>query len=71
MATVLENLNFAKASLFEANICPNVNHKSIVGSSLTITVELVQSDILWHPIKLYGPKVFPLTKIKPEYSGIL
>jgi hypothetical protein len=52
MATVIENLNFAKASLFEANICPNVNHKSIVGSSLTITVELVQSDtqVFRHPV---------------------
>ena len=40
------------------------------------TVELVQSeirvsDILWHPTKLYGPKVFLLTKIKPEYFDIL
>ena len=29
------------------------------------------SDILWHPTKIYGPKVFLLTKIKPEYSNIL
>jgi hypothetical protein len=29
------------------------------------------SDILWHPTKNYGPKVFLLTKIKPEYSDIL
>ena len=29
------------------------------------------SDILWHPTKIYGPKVFLLTKIKPEYSDIL
>ena len=40
------------------------------------TVELVQSeirvsDILWHPTKLYGPKVFLLTNIKPEYFDIL
>ena len=35
------------------------------------TVELVQSDILWHPTTIYGPKVFLLTKIKPEYSDIL
>ena len=41
------------------------------------TVELVQSntwfffDILWHPTKIYGPKVFLLSKIKPEYSDIL
>jgi len=38
---------------------------------LLCTVELVQSDILWHPTKIYGPKVFLLTKIKPEYSDIL
>jgi hypothetical protein len=35
------------------------------------TVELVQSDILWHQSKMYGPKVFLLTEIKPEYSDIL
>jgi hypothetical protein len=29
------------------------------------------SDILWHPTKIYCPKVFLLTKIKPEYSDIL
>ena len=29
------------------------------------------SDILWHPTKIYGPKVVLLTKIKPEYSDIL
>ena len=29
------------------------------------------SDILWHLTKFYGPKVFLLTKIKPEYSDIL
>ena len=29
------------------------------------------SDILWHPVKIYGPKVFLLIKIKPEYSDIL
>jgi hypothetical protein len=34
-----------------------------------LTSEL--SDILWHPTKIYGPKVFLLTKIKPEYSYIL
>jgi hypothetical protein len=43
---------------------------------LCITVEFVQldnwfSDILWHPPKIYGPKVFLLTNIKPEYSDIL
>jgi hypothetical protein len=26
---------------------------------------------LWHPTKIYGPKVFLLTNIKPEYSDIL
>ena len=26
------------------------------------------SDILWYPTKMYGAKVFLLTKIKPEYS---
>ena len=37
------------------------------------TVELVQSDtsFFWHPTKIYGPKVFLLTKIKPEFSDIL
>ena len=29
------------------------------------------SDILCHLTKIYGPKVFLLTKIKPEYSDIL
>jgi hypothetical protein len=29
------------------------------------------SDILWHPTKMYGPKLFPLPKMKPEYSDIL
>ena len=29
------------------------------------------SDILWHPTKIYGPKVFLFIKIKPEYSDIL
>jgi hypothetical protein len=29
------------------------------------------SDILWHPTKMYCPKVFLFTKIKPEYSDIL
>ena len=28
-------------------------------------------NILWHPTKIYGPKVFLLSKIKPEYSDIL
>jgi hypothetical protein len=28
-------------------------------------------DILWNPTKIYGPKVFRFTKIKPEYSDIL
>jgi hypothetical protein len=28
-------------------------------------------DILWHPTKIDGPKVFLLTKIKPEFSDIL
>jgi hypothetical protein len=44
---------------------------------LVYTVELVQShltpvfsDILWHPTKIYGLKVFLLTKIKPVYSDI-
>ena len=31
----------------------------------------MQSDILWHRTNIYGPKVFLLTKIKPEYSDIL
>ena len=34
-------------------------------------MELVQSDTLWHPTKIYGPEVFLLAKIKPEYSDIL
>ena len=29
------------------------------------------SDILWHPTKIYGPKVFLLIKIKPKYSDIV
>jgi hypothetical protein len=29
------------------------------------------SDILWHPTKIYGPKVFLLTKTKPKYSDFL
>ena len=29
------------------------------------------SDIMWHSTKVYGPKVFLLTKIKPERSDIL
>ena len=28
-------------------------------------------DIPWHPTKMYGPKVFLLIKIRPEYSDIL
>jgi hypothetical protein len=28
-------------------------------------------DILWHPMKIYDPKLFLLTKIKPENSDIL
>ena len=41
-------------------------------SWLQNTVELVQSDI-WvfgHPTKIYGHKVFLLTKTKPEYCDI-
>ena len=44
---------------------------------LIYTVELVQyytwvfSDILWHLTKIYSPKVFLLTKVKPEYFDIL
>ena len=42
----------------------------------TNTVELVHFDtwVFRHPghlTKIYGPKVFLLTKIKPEYSNIL
>jgi len=37
----------------------------------TNTVEHIQSDILLHPTTNYGPKVFLLTEIKPEYSDIL
>ena len=36
-----------------------------------VSLEPEQSDILWHPTKMYGPKVVLLTKIKPEYSDIL
>ena len=28
-------------------------------------------EFSWHPTKIYGPKIFMLTKIKPEYSNIL
>ena len=43
---------------------------------LKYTVELVQSNtwVFRHPViskNIYGPKVFLLTKIKPEYSDIL
>jgi len=39
---------------------------------LNYTVELVQSDTLFpHPTKIYGSKVFLLTKINPEFSNIL
>ena len=37
----------------------------------THTVELVQSDILWHSTNIYGPQVYLLTKVKPEYFDIL
>jgi hypothetical protein len=45
-------------------------------SCFSNTVELVQSnsefsDILRHRTKIYDPKTFLLTKIKPEYSDIL
>jgi hypothetical protein len=46
-------------------------------SVLKYTVELFCnltpkfSDILWHPIIIYGSKVFLLTKIKPKYSDVL
>jgi hypothetical protein len=29
------------------------------------------SDFLWHPTKIYGPKVYLLTKIKSQHSDIL
>ena len=29
------------------------------------------SNILWHPTKIYGIKVFLEIKLKPEYSNIL
>ena len=40
------------------------------------TVELCNptrefSDILWHPTKIYGPKVFLFIKIKHKYSDIV
>jgi hypothetical protein len=43
---------------------------------IVYTVEPVQSDtlvfhILWNSTKMYGPKIFLLTKLKPEYSDIL
>jgi hypothetical protein len=40
-------------------------------SFIVNTVQLVQSDTLWYPTKIYGPKVFLLSEIKPEYSDIL
>jgi hypothetical protein len=47
------------------------SYKQIIFILFDITVELVQSDILWHLTKIYGPKVFLLAKIKPEYCDIL
>ena len=56
-------------------------HKHTVYPPFTYTVELLKfdtwvsppplPDILWHLTTIYGPKVFLLTKIKPEYSEIL
>jgi hypothetical protein len=35
-------------------------------------MDIIQfSDILWHPTKIYGHKIFLLTKVKPEYYDIL
>ena len=61
--------------LFFYNECFNV---FMLGKHyrLCYTVELVQSDtqVFRNPVtsdKIYGPKVFLLTKIKPEYSNVL
>jgi hypothetical protein len=42
-------------------------------SFIGVTVELVQSNtwVFRHMTKIYSPKVFLLTKLKPEYSDIL
>jgi hypothetical protein len=58
----------------------NIWHTILTYIHILITFELQKnlcnstpelSDILWHPKRIYGPKVFLLTKIKPEYSDIL
>ena len=40
--------------------------KLVQWNSCNLTPEF--SDILWHPTKIYDPKVFLLTEIKHEYS---
>ena len=54
----------------------NVGHYAFLGNNLYVHWNLCNSTtefshILWHPTKIYYPKVFLLTKIKPEYSDIL
>ena len=58
----------------------NIWHTILTYLHILITFELQKnlcnstpelSDILWHPKRIYDPKVFLLTKLKPEYSDIL
>ena len=57
---------YNRFALQRTSVC---DHRDNLVISNDTTEELVQSDILWHPITIYGPKLFLLSKIK--YSGIL
>jgi hypothetical protein len=52
-------------------IRPNWSITSYIYSGTCAIQQLSFFYILWHPTKIYGPKVFLLTIIKPEYSDIL
>ena len=43
-------------------------HTEVQWNVCNLTTEF--SDFLWHPTKIYGPKVFLLIEIKPQYSNI-
>ena len=76
-----EPLRSAGVSRVVLLLIPGLNSSASVGhyhivTSIRYTVELAQSYtwVFWHPVtsrKIYGPKVFLLTKIKSEYSNIL
>jgi hypothetical protein len=55
-------------SLWELSIKFAMKTEYIQWNLCNLTPEF--SDILWHPTKIYGPKVFLLTKMKPD-SDIL